>query len=315
MNHTWARMRRRIGLLVAMVAVVGPAACGGGDEAEVKIGFLGDFSGPLTEYGAAIQTGVDLAIKHINEAGGVNGSDVVLAVGDTRVDPTQAIAEARRLVDDGVHAFVGPFVSTQLLAVVDSVSRPDGIPTISPSATAPAVTDADDDGYLFRTTGSDAVQGVVLARLVEREGHSNVGVILFRDDTWGQGLSEVFAANFSGTTTLASYAADGQASYLAELQQAAANGAEVLVAMGFSETAVFILESIEHDIFTRFIFTDGNRSEDLIGLIGAGNLEGAVGTAPGSDPENTSTKAWNAAYVASTARCRRSRSCARPTTP
>ena len=109
--------------------------------------------------------------------------------------------------------------------MVDSVSRPDGIPTISPSATAPAVTDADDDGYLFRTTGSDAVQGVVLARLVKREGHSNVGVI-FRDD-WGQGLSEVFAANFSGTATLASYAADGQASYLAELRQAAANGAAI----------------------------------------------------------------------------------------
>ncbi len=299
MNHTWARMRRRIGLLVAMVAVAGPAACGGGDEAEpLKIGFLGDFSGPLAEYGAVIQTGAELAIKHVNEAGGVNGSDVVLAVGDTRVDPEQAIAEARRLVDDEeVHAFVGPFVSTQVLAVADSVSRPDGIPTISPSATAPALTDAGDDGYLFRTTGSDAVQGIVLARLVEREGHHNVGVI-FRDDTWGQGLSEVFAANFSGTATLASYAAEGQASYLAELQQAAANGAEVLVAMGFSETAAFILESIEHDVFTRFIFTDGNRSEDLIGQIGAGNLEGSVGTAPGSDPENASTKAWNAAYVA-----------------
>ena len=107
-----------------------------------------------------------------------------------------------------------------------------------------------------RTTGSDAVQGVVLARLVEREGHSNVGVI-FRDDTWGRGPSEAFAANFSGTATLASYAVDGQASYLAELQQAAANGAEVLVAMGFAETAAFILESIEQGVFTRFIFTAG----------------------------------------------------------
>ena len=96
----------------------------------------------------------------------------------------------------------------------------------------------------------------MLARLVEREAHSNVGVI-FRDDTWGRGPSEAFAANFSGTATLASYAVDGQASYLAELQQAAANGAEVLVAMGFAETAAFILESIEQGVFTRFIFTAG----------------------------------------------------------
>ena len=90
--------------------------------------------------------------------------------------------------------------------MADSVTGPGGIPHISPSATSPAITDADDDGYLFRTTGSDAVQGVVLAQLVESEGHTNVGVI-FRDDAWGQGLSEVFNANYSGTATLVSYAA------------------------------------------------------------------------------------------------------------
>ena len=198
---------------------------------------------------------------------------------------------------EGVHAIVGPLSSTATLAVADSVTGPGGIPQVSPSATSPALTDAADDGYLFRTTGSDAVQGVVLAQLVESEGHSNVGVI-FRDDAWGQGLSEVFTANFSGTATLASYAADGQPSYQAELKHAASNGAEVLVAMGFAETAVFLRESIEFDIFTRFILTDGNKSEDLIAQLGAENLEGTVGTAPSSDPESASTQAWDAAYMA-----------------
>ena len=264
----------------------------------LTIGFLADFSGPLAEYGTATQTGVELAIKHINEAGGVNGQDVTFVVGDTRVDPTQAVEEARRLIDiEGAHAIVGPLSSTATLAVADSVTTPRGIPQISPSATSPALTTADDNGYLFRTTGSDTVQGVVLAQLVESEGHDNVGVI-FRDDAWGQGLSEVFAATFSGTATLASYAADGQPSYQAELQQAAANGAEVLVAMGFAETEVFVREAIEFDIFTRFIFTDGNKSEDLIEQIGAEHLEGTVGTAPSSSIENPSTQAWNAAYAA-----------------
>ena len=265
---------------------------------QLKIGYLADFSGPLAEYGADIQTGVELAIKHINEGGGVNGQDVTFVTGDTRVDPTQSVEEARRLVDvEGVHAIVGPLSSTATLAVADSVTGPGGIPQVSPSATSPALTDAADDGYLFRTTGSDAVQGVVLAQLVESEGHSNVGVI-FRDDAWGQGLSEVFTANFSGTATLASYPADGQPSYQAELKHAASNGAEVLVAMGFAETAVFLRESIEFDIFTRFILTDGNKSEDLIAQLGAENLEGTVGTAPSSDPESASTQAWDAAYMA-----------------
>ena len=265
---------------------------------QLKIGYLADFSGPLAEYGADIETGVQLAIKHINEAGGVNGQDVIYVTGDTRVDPTQSVEEARRLVDiEGVHAIVGPLSSTATLAVADSVTAPGRIPHISPSATSPAITAADDDGFLFRTTGSDVVQGVVLAQLVESEGHTNVGVI-FRDDAWGQGLSEVFSANFSGTATLASYAADGQLTYLAELRQATSGGAEVLVAMGFAETEVFLRESIENGIFTRFIFTDGNKSEDLIEQLGAEHLEGTVGTAPSSNPDNASTKAWDAAYMA-----------------
>ena len=299
MSGFWPRAPGRFALLLALIASLslGAAACEDDGE-QLKIGYLADFSGPLAEYGADIETGVQLAIKHINEADGVNGQDVVYVTGDTRVDPTQSVEEARRLVDvEGVHAIVGPLSSTATLAVADSVTGPGGIPHISPSATSPALTDADDDGYLFRTTGSDAIQGVVLAQLVESEGHTNVGVI-FRDDAWGQGLSEVFNANYRGTATLASYAADGQPSYLAELQQAASGGAEVLVAMGFVETEVFLRESIENGIFTRFIFTDGNKSEDLIELLGAEALEGIVGTAPSSNPDNASTKAWAAAYMA-----------------
>ena len=68
--------------------------------------------------------------------------------------------------------------------------------------------------------------------------------------------------------------------------------------MGFAETEVFLRESIENGIFTRFIFTDGNKSEDLIELLGAEALEGVVGTAPSSNPDNASTKAWAAAYMA-----------------
>ena len=62
----------------------------------LKIAFLADFSGPLAEYGPEIQTGVDLAIRHINDAGGVNGQDVVLVTGDTQVDTNIGVAAAMR---------------------------------------------------------------------------------------------------------------------------------------------------------------------------------------------------------------------------
>ena len=323
-------------LLVALVAVVavGLAACGDDDATsppteppdistsiavdddadQLKIGYLADFSGPLAEFGPVIQTGVELAIKHINDAGGVNGQDVVFVTGDTGLDSTKAVEEARRLVEiEGVHAIVGPLSSTITIAVAESVTGDAGVPTISPSATSPGVTDANDNGYLFRSTTSDAAQGPVLAQLAADEGIDNVGV-LFINDAYGQGLSDAFEAAFTGTLASASYE-DGAASYLAELQQVAGGGAEVLVAIGFpTQAQVFIREALENDVFSRFLFVDGTKSQDLIDDIGGDFLNGSKGTAR-SAPKPTHSPRGMRRTKRSSARCRRCRSCARRTTP
>ena len=294
--------RGRWMLVLALVAAVGLviAACGGDDEPDaepLKIGYLGDFSGPIAEFGPVIQTGVELAIEHINAAGGVLGQPVELVTGDTQVDTVQGVEEARRLVDvEGVHAIVGPLSSTVTIAVAESVTGPAGVPTISPSATSPSITVADDSGYLFRSTISDAAQGVVLADLASDEGYDNVAV-LFRNDAYGQGLADAFEAAFDGTVTSASIE-QGATSYLSELRAAADGGATVLIAIAFpAEALIFIRESLEHSIFSEFLFVDGTKSQDLIDGIGEEFLNGSKGTAPGGGPANAATRAWDAAYI------------------
>jgi ABC-type branched-subunit amino acid transport system substrate-binding protein len=286
-------------LLLLAVASVAVASCGDNEGEQLRIGVLLDFSGPLAEFSPPTLDAIELAVLHVNEAGGVNGQDVVIVTGDTRVDPTQGVEEARRLIDvEGVHAIVGPLSSSVTLAVIESVARDAGIPMISPSATSPAVTTVDDDGYLFRTTISDAAQGVALAALARNEGYTNVGV-LFRDDAYGQGLAEEFSRAFDGTVTAAAYAPKGQASYLSELSRVAGEGAEVLVAIAFPEEArVFLREATENGIFSRFLFVDGTRSQELIDAIGAEYLDGSKGTAPGSGPATPASEAWDASYQA-----------------
>ena len=274
-----------------------PTAPAVSDE-PLKIGFLADFSGPLAEFGPAIQTGVELAIKHLNDAGGVLGHDVVLVIGDTGLDPTQATEEARRLIEvEGVHAIVGPLASSITLAVAESVATPAGVPVISPSATSPQLTIAEDNDYLFRSTTSDAAQGPVLAQLAADQGLSHVGVI-FLNDPYGQGLADSFARAWGGDANLVSIE-DGQASYLSELQRAAANGAQALIAIAFPQQAeVFLREALEQGLFDHFLFVDGTKSQDLIDAIGADYLNGMQGTAPTAGPESDSLRAFNEAYVA-----------------
>ncbi len=267
-------------------------------EGPLKIGYIADFSGPLAEFGPGIQTGVELAIKHLNDAGGILGRPVELVVGDTGLDPTQATEETRRLIEvEGVHAIVGPLASSITLAVVESVAAADGVPVISPSATSPQLTIADDNDFLFRSTVSDAAQGPVLAQLAADEGYSNVGVI-YLNDPYGQGLAEAFDAAWGGESNLVSIE-PRQASYLAELQQAADNDAEVLIVIAFPQEAeIFMREALEQGFFTEFLFVDGSKSQELVDAIGGEYLEGMKGTAPAPGPETDSLAAYVEAYIA-----------------
>ena len=292
-------MRARAAAALCALAVA-LSACGGDgseDEAELRLAFLLDYTGDLAEWGPAMETGVRLAIDHVNAAGGVLGRPVSLATGDTQLDPAVAVEEARRLVEiEGVHAIVGPIDDALAIAITGSVAKPSRVPMISPAATSPLFSTADDDGFLFRTTLSDVAQGAVLADLAEEQGYSNVGV-LYVDNPYGQGLSRVFADHFDGEAELVAFEY-GQAAYLSELQQAAAGGAEALIAISYPRHAeVFVREAVENGLFSRFLFVDGTKSPDVIEAVGAENLEGMRGTAPIGGPETASLRAWNAAYI------------------
>ena len=147
---------------VGMLPVVMAAACGGGTAGEqpqaqeavgpLRMGLLLNFSGGSPERSGDRRRAFDLAVNHVNEGGGVFGQPVETVVGDSTLDPEAAVIEAKRLVEDeGIHVLVGPSTSANTLQVAERLTGPARIPTISPSATAPALTDASDGDFLFRT--------------------------------------------------------------------------------------------------------------------------------------------------------------------
>lgn len=287
--------RMLLGVLIAAVALA-TFGCGDDEGDQLKIAFLADFSGPLAEFGPEIQKGAELAVQHINDGGGVNGQDVVLVTGDTGLDETKSVEEARRLVDvEGVHAIVGPLASGITAAVAESVTIDAEVPTITPSGTSPSLTGIDDNGFLLRSTISDAAQGVVLAQLATDEGIGSVGV-LFENSAYGQGLAAVFEANYGGTVSSSAYE-NGQASYLAELESV--SGGEYLIAIGYpTDALIFVREALENDVYDKFLFVDGTKSQDLVDGIGGEFLNGSKGTAPAADESSNALAAWNEAYEA-----------------
>ena len=275
----------------------------------LKLGFLLDFSGPLADYGAELLKGFELAIKHINEAGGVWGMPVETAIGDTAQEPAIAIEEARRLIDvEQVHGLIGPMSSAMTLAVAESVSGPGRIPTISPVATSSQITLADDDDFLFRVSLADHIEGRYLAQLAESLGYDNVG-LLYRDDAFGQGMATAFEEHWQGT--IRAIGIDpGAPSFTSELEQSTRLGAQALVLIAFPPESILILrESLELGYYDTFVFGATGRAPTISEAIGPSLLVGMRGTYVAPAPTNPSSEAWLQAYLDEydEPRCRTSR--------
>ena len=263
----------------------------------LKIGLLLDFTGS-PEASADRKRAFDLAVRHINAGGGVLGMPVGSAVADATRDPSTAVEAARHLVEvEGVHAIVGPNASAAALPVAHSVSAVLDIPTISPSATSPQLTEVEDDDYFFRTALSDAAQGPFLARVTRDLGFDNVGLI-YRDDAYGKGLADAFQESWDGTLRVVSVDTS-QTSHTSELERSASAGAQALVVIAFEGQALsMVREALDEGIYSQFVFGDASKRISLVREIGGERLGGMYGTAGASAPDNPATAGWEAAFVA-----------------
>ena len=286
------------GLLLALGAAIALvagtlAACGGEEErAPLRIGVLLVNSETQTDTALDRLRAFKLAIKHVNEAGGVFGQPVEVVEGDT-LNPQE---EARRLIEEeGVHAIVGPNSSANSLLVVE-IAAPAGVLVISPSASSPLLTTNEDGDLFFRTVLSDIAQGPALAGLTRERGFENVGVI-YRDDAWGQGLVKAFQEAWTGGIVTVNAPTELRESYLDLIEESAREGAQALVLLTFRpEAEVILREALESGLYDQFLFGDALRVVELAEAVGGGRLAGMYGTVSGPSHENPSTVIWDEAF-------------------
>lgn len=265
-------------------------------KGEITIGGLLPMSGDLAVYGQNAQKGINLAVEHINQAGGPLGMKLKVVFRDTQTDPTALRDSAEKLVNvDKVPAIVGPMIRSD---VATPVAAPNHVVLISPSNTPTWVTTLNDDDYTFRTTASDAIQGKVLGQLAYEIGYKTAS-ILYINDPYGGGLAESTREWFekSGGKVLSTAAYDpGSVSYKMQLEELDRGNPDVLVLIGYPESGIVILrQAISEGLFDQFLFPDGMQSEQIIQEIGGDYLEGMYGTGPGA-AETQSYKNYLIAY-------------------
>jgi ABC-type branched-subunit amino acid transport system substrate-binding protein len=262
----------------------------------VKIGAIMSTTGPLQVYGEAGLKGIQLAIDQVNEAGGVLGQQLELVAADDATNPQVGVDAAQRIVNvDGVVGIIGALSSGVTIPIATTVSASAGVPQISTASTSPVISTLEDNGFLFRTTPHDALQGEVLADVVTQQGIEKAAVVYVNND-YGKGLADAFAESYGGEVTASVAYEERQASYRGELSRAAQGDPDALIMIAYPGDGIpMIRQALEEGFFERFVFTDGMKAAEVAAAAGDA-LDGAFGTAPAGDPEAEAARLFRDMY-------------------
>jgi len=161
----------------------------------LKIGVIGPFTGPSSDFGTPMRHGIELAVEEINAVGGYLGRPLQLVIKDDEGKPDVGRQRSEELVREGVVATIG-FCNTGVAMRSLEVFQQAQLPLIVPCSTGTPLTATypAPESYIFRTSARDAIQAPFVVDDLVRRGWTRVAV--FADTTgYGEaGLKDVEAA-------------------------------------------------------------------------------------------------------------------------
>jgi branched-chain amino acid transport system substrate-binding protein len=171
-------------IVVILVIVIGLSAFNKPKETgEIKVGVVASLTGVGAYFGEQFVSGLQMAVKEVNDKGGVNGQTIKLIIEDSKTDNTTALTVAKKLIDvDGVKIILGDSWNATTLTMVPYTNEKKVI-LISPNASLDAFTK---DDYVFRLISRTADLVKPLAKYVIDSGAKTVAIArvssLFTDE-------------------------------------------------------------------------------------------------------------------------------------
>jgi branched-chain amino acid transport system substrate-binding protein len=170
------------------------------EPASVKIGVLQPLTGALASDGQAGQLGADLAIKAINDSGGIkslDGAKLEPVKGDAQSTPEGATGEVERFQSENVSAIVGGFASPICLAATQAAARYD-IPYIVDVGVNDQIVNRGLKNTFRFAPGASIVSAQALDNLVKLNDAAGKPVktivLIHEDGLFGSGLAKLLQA-------------------------------------------------------------------------------------------------------------------------
>ncbi len=215
----------------------------GGSQEAFRIGAIGPVTGGAAVYGEAVKNGAELAVKEINEAGGIGGKQIEYKYEDDEHDAEKAVNAYNTLKDWGMHALLGTVTSAPCVAVGE-VSQADNIFMLTPSGTAVECVQYDN---AFRVCFSDPMQGLESAKYIGENGLAKkVAAIYDSSDVYSTGIYEAFVKEAENqdfeVVAAEAFTAESKTDFSVQLQKAKDAGAELVFLPFYYTEASLVLK-------------------------------------------------------------------------
>ncbi len=163
-------------------------------DGEVNIGVVYPLTGDLGERGVQRLAAVELGAANFNDYLTSMGHNwtLVLSVEDSETKPAATLDRVTTLNAKGVKIIIGPASSTNVKHIIQYTNE-NNMLVLSCCSTSPDLVIPGDS--VFRLAPDDRVQGIALARLIERAGIDAL-VPIWRQDDYGNNLVEQVRDNY-----------------------------------------------------------------------------------------------------------------------
>ena len=307
-------MKKMIALMLAVLMVLGMAACGSKETASsdaYKLGGVGPLTGGAAIYGNAVKNAAEIAVEEINALN--SGIKFELKFEDDAHDAEKSVNAYNTLKDWGMQIFLGSVTSAPGVATSVEAAN-DGIFYLTPSASSTDVlggvanpltgtVDIARKANVFQLCFMDPNQGSASAQYIaDKALGSKIAVIYKNDDVYSVGIYNTFATKAAelgleivSTTT---FTTDSQTDFSVQISDAQAAGADlVFLPMYYDAASLILTQANAVGYAPKFFGVDGMDGILSVEGFDTSLAEGVILLTPfNADAEDETTKNFVAKY-------------------
>lgn len=263
------------------------ASTSGTKTSKFVLGGLWPETGSLAYLAPPELAAEKLAVKDINDAGGVLGNKITAVDADTSDadHADQNTSAAQSVLSKNPSFIIGPASSSVVKNTYKSITS-QNIPMLSMGATSAGFSGLSD--YFFRTVAPDTVQGAVMGNLIAQDGVQKLAIAVFNDE-YGTGLRDTIAKTASEAGVNIVYGEKDtfdptETNFSSIATAIKASNPDATLVIAFDQTVPLVKELAAQGLDTHKLYmTDGN-TVDHSADFDAGLLKGSTGTIPGAHP-------------------------------